>query len=154
MVLIFGCRNLLKSPLQKRFENEFVRNVEGLLPQHRLSINMELFTQDIETQLQAQYPLGGNLEQQKVISKIFMPYGSATWLLLNQDPEDHEYLWCIATLDGQLWEIGSVGKSELVDLEIKPYGEKGPAFKLERDLHFKQINAAEAFNKVISGNYI
>ena len=36
----------------------------------------KLFTAEIEKKLQAQYALGSDLENQKVIAKIFNPYGS------------------------------------------------------------------------------
>lgn len=37
---------------------------------------MELFTKDIEKQLQDQYRFGSELEQQKVVAKIFNAYGA------------------------------------------------------------------------------
>lgn len=105
---------------------------------------MELFTPEIEQQLQAQYHLGGDLDRQNVICKIFNPYGNGTWYLINQDPDDPDYLWCIADLFEV--EVGSVLKSELVSFKIPPFG-----LSLERDLYFKPINAAEAYKKLING---
>ena len=57
---------------------------------------MVLFTKEIEQQLQAQYPLGSSLDQM-VVCKIFNPYGSGTWYVMNQDPE------MIPTISGALW---------------------------------------------------
>lgn len=108
---------------------------------------MELFTAEIEKQLQAQYHLGGNLEVQNIICKIFNPYGHGTWYLINQDPDDPDYLWCIANVFEV--EVGSVLKSELVSFKIQPFN-----LGLERDLYFKQINAAEAFKKIVNGEPI
>ena len=59
---------------------------------------MKLFTKDIDKKLFAQFDLGANLETQKVIAKIFNPYGRGTWYIINSDPSDPDYLWAIWSL--------------------------------------------------------
>jgi hypothetical protein len=110
---------------------------------------MKLFTKEIEKQLQSQYEKGSNLEKQEVVAKIFNPYGSGTWYLLNQDPEDPDYLWCIAKLFEV--EIGSVSKSELENLRVNVFGIQ---LGLERDLYFKSMNAKECFDRLLKGEHI
>ena len=73
---------------------------------------MKLFTKDIDKKLFAQYPKGNNLEEQKVVSKVFNPYGKGRWYFLNSDPEDPDYLWAIVQM-GDVVEIGSVSRKEL-----------------------------------------
>lgn len=105
---------------------------------------MKILTKEIEAKLQAQYRFEGVLEAQNVICKIFNPYGSGTWYLINQDPADPDYLWCIASI-GYEFEVGSVLKSDLENIRI------GKAkLPLERDLYFKEVNAQELFNNLIS----
>ena len=108
---------------------------------------MKLFSKDIETQLQAQYLLGNHLEVQKVICKIFNPYGIGTWYLLNQDPEDPDYLWAIVDLYEV--EIGSVRKSDLEDTLLTPM-----KLPLERDLHFNTLNAKDAYDQLLAGKHV
>ena len=110
---------------------------------------MKLFTKEIEQQLQSQYEKGSDLEGQEVVAKIFNPYGAGTWYLLNQDPEDPDYIWCIAKLFEV--EIGSVSKSEIENLRVNVFGVQ---LGLERDLYFKPINAKECYDRLIKGNHI
>lgn len=88
---------------------------------------MNLLTSTIEQQLQAQYHLGNNLCSQKIIAKIFNPYGLGSWYLINQDPDDPDYLCCITDLFEV--EVGSVSKKELENTRVPPFG-----LPLERDL--------------------
>ena len=108
---------------------------------------MKLFTKGIETKLQKQYPKGANLDTQDVVCKIFNPCGSHTWYILNQDPNDPDYLWAI--VKGVEVEMGSVLKSDLVNLRIKPFG-----LGLERDLSFEPTNAKEIWNKLMEGKHV
>jgi hypothetical protein len=107
---------------------------------------MKLFTAEIESKLQKQFPLGSNLESQQVICKIFNPYGRFTWYIVNQDPEDPDYLWAI--VDGFEVEIGSVSKSELESIKVPPFG-----LPLERDRGFNPKNAAEVFRGLLEGKH-
>lgn len=108
---------------------------------------MKLFTSAIDKQLFAQYPKGANLENQKVVAKIFNPYGNGRWFLLNSDPNDPNYLWAIVEMGGNV-EIGSVSRRELETLRVGKY-----RFPLERDLGFSAMNANELYMGVKSGKY-
>ena len=101
---------------------------------------MKLFTKEIEEKAQAQYPLGSDLEKQMVVAKFFTPTGSATFYLLNQDPNDPDYLWGICFIFE--WEIGSFSKSELENYK----GRMG--LGIERDLYFTEANAKELWENV------
>ena len=108
---------------------------------------MKLLRNRIEDQLQAQYQLGNHLEEQRVIAKIFNPYGRGTWYLLNQDPEYPNYLWAI--VDMYEVEIGSVLKSDLETIRLTDAN-----LPLERDRYFKPLNAKEAFDKLRAGKQL
>ena len=54
---------------------------------------MKLITKAIEKQAQAQYLLGSDMTKQKVVAKFFDPQGSWSWYLMNQDPNDPDYLF-------------------------------------------------------------
>jgi len=105
---------------------------------------MKLFTADIDKKLFAQYLKGSDLANQVVVAKIFNPYGRGTWYLLNSDPEDPEYLWAIVDMDDI--EVGSVNRSDLENIRIKPF-----MLGLERDLSFTPMNAAEIYRGLNSG---
>ena len=113
---------------------------------------MKLFTPEIIQQLTAQYPLGGDLEQQQVVCKVFNPYGLGTWYCINMDPSDKDYIWCIACLFEV--EIGSVLRSELESIKVHP--DRVPPFQmpLERDLHFQPINAQDVYEKLLAGEHL
>jgi hypothetical protein len=108
---------------------------------------MKLFTSAIDKQLFAQYPKGANLENQKVVAKIFNPYGNGRWFLLNSDANDPNYLLAIVEMGGNV-EIGSVSRRELETLRVGKY-----RFPLERDLGFSAMNANELYMGVKSGKY-
>ena len=97
------------------------------------SITKSIFTKEIEMQLQEQYrEMENNPDidyfDQKVICRIYHPYCFWSWYIINQDPEDPNYLWAIVS--GQEVEVGSVSKSDLdgeiyghpfmVDINFKP----------------------------------
>lgn len=105
--------------------------------------NSNLFTNAIEQELQKQFPMGSSLEQQIVV-KLFNPSGSWTWYLMNQDPNNPDYLWGI--VDGFEVEMGSVSKKELEDLRVPPFN-----MPLERDLFFKPVSAREIWEKLNNG---
>jgi len=108
---------------------------------------MKLFTKEIDKKLFAQYPKGGNLEQQVVVAKIFNPYGKGRWYLLNSDPQDPDYLWAIVQM-GQEVEIGSVSRKELEGIRVSPF-----RFPLERDLGFSPKNAYEVYKGLKEGKF-
>ena len=107
---------------------------------------MQLMTKAIEKKAQAQFPLGSDLEKQQVVAKFFNPVGSWTWYLLNQDPQDKDYLWCI--VQGFELEIGSDSLSELQSAR----GQFG--LGIERDRWFKPMNAKELYDRLLKGEHI
>lgn len=107
---------------------------------------MKLLTKEITRKAQKQYPLGNDLEHQDVVAKFFDPQGSWTWYLMNQDPEDPDYLWGI--VKGFETEIGSFSLSELQSFR----GRFG--LGIERDLYFKPMNAKELYERVLAGKHI
>lgn len=111
---------------------------------------MKLITKEIHLDLMRQYPLGSDIDTQMVIAKIFNPYGSWTWYLLNADPdeaEDPNYLWAIVS--GFEIEMGSVSLKELESVLVPPFG-----MPLERDIHFTPIPAKEVWERLLKGEYI
>lgn len=107
---------------------------------------MKLFTKGIDKKLFAQYPKGGSLEGQKVIAKIFNPYGRGRWYIMNSDPDEPDYLWGIVELFQGEPEVGSFSREELENIKVG-------AFKLplERDLYFDETDAMEVYNGLESG---
>lgn len=109
---------------------------------------MKLFTKQIEEKLQAQYSMyaeGSGLETQEVAAKLFI--GPFTWYLLNQDPQDPDYLWAIVR-NGDIVELGSVSKSDLESIKIQG------VYKVERDLYFKPIRADKLWEKLNQGEHV
>jgi len=101
---------------------------------------MKLFTKEIEEKAQAQFPKGNDLESQVIVAKFFNPTGAGTWYLMNQDPNDQDYLWGIVELFEV--EMGSFSKSELE-------GYKGRmGLGIERDLYFEEVSAKELWDKL------
>lgn len=83
---------------------------------------------------------------QMVIVKLFDPCGSWTWYVMNQDPEDPDYLWGI--VNGIDVEMGSFSLSELESFRgIFGIG-------IERDLYFTPIPAKEVWEKLNLGRSI
>jgi hypothetical protein len=107
---------------------------------------MKLFTKEIDSKLFEQYKMGSDLENQKVVAKIFNPYGRGTWYLLNSDPQDPDYIWAI--VDFFEVEMGSVSRSELEGIKVPPFG-----LGLERDMSFTPINAKELFEGLLNGKH-
>lgn len=106
---------------------------------------MKLITKEIEKKLQAQYDQGSSMEQ-LVITKFFDPYGSWKWFVMNQDPEDHDYLWGI--VKGFEVEMGSFSLSELSS--INAFGRP----RIERDLYFTPTPAKEVWEKLHNGQHV
>lgn len=107
---------------------------------------MKLFTKEIDKKLFEQYHKGSDLATQDVVCKIFNPYGRGTWYILNSDPEDPDYLWCIAHV--QVVEVGSVLRSELENIRVQPFG-----LGLERDTSFRERNALEVLEGLREGKH-
>ncbi len=100
---------------------------------------MELLTKDLSEQAQQQYPLGSDMDQ-LIVAKFFDPQGSWSWYLMNQDPEDPDYLWGI--VDGFEVEMGSFSLGELQHFR----GRFG--LGIECDLNFKPLSAKELWEKL------
>ncbi|MGI9361792.1 MAG: DUF2958 domain-containing protein [Parasphingorhabdus sp.] len=65
------------------------------------------------------------------VVKLFAPWGAATWLLTELDPEDEDIAFGLCDLGMGCPELGSVRLSELESV-------RGPAgLRIERDRHFK-----------------
>ena len=62
---------------------------------------MKLFTKAIETKTKAQFHLGSDMEKQVIVAMFFNPFDAGTWWLMNQDPNETDYLWGVV----QLFEI-------------------------------------------------
>lgn len=105
-------------------------------------------TKQEEAKLQRQYKFGSDITKQDVVVKIFNPYGRGRWYLINQDPEDPDYIWAIVDL-GMGPEIGSVSFKELQNFRMPVYGYK---FPLEKD-RFTQRNAVEVIEGLKRGKY-
>jgi hypothetical protein len=105
---------------------------------------MKLMTKAIEKKARSQYLRGSDMEQ-KIVAKFFTPTSSWTWYLMNQDPDDPDYLWGI--VKGFEVEIGSFSLSDLQ----KYRGRFGLA--IERDLHFRPLPAREVWEKLNRGDH-
>ena len=105
---------------------------------------MKLFNKTIDNKLFKQYSFGSDLSKQKVVAKIFNPYGNGTWYILNSDPNDPDYLWAIVDL-GYGAEVGSVSRSELETYRNRM------RLGFERDMYFDEINAKELYNGLLNG---
>lgn len=105
-------------------------------------------TQAQQKALQKQYKLGSDLSKQDAIVKIFNPYGRGYWYLLNQDPDDPDYLWAIVVLYQGEPEVGSVSLSELQSIKFSPY-----RLPLEVDRGFRKINAETLLEGLYEGKH-
>ena len=88
---------------------------------------MKLITQEIRKKLLANY---GHPLTAKPELKLFAPWGAATWLISEMDPEDENYLYGLCDMGMGSPEVGSVYLPELKKAE-GPFG-----LKIERDLHW------------------
>ncbi len=72
----------------------------------------------------------GNTEDLKPVVKLFAPWGAATWLLTELDPDDHDLAFGLCDLGLGCPEIGSVRISEIESVT-------GPGgLRIERDDFF------------------
>lgn len=94
---------------------------------------MRLLTDEIRETLLANGRANAGREDTtdfKPAAKIFCPWGAATWLLTELDPEDTDIAFGLCDLGMECPELGNVRMSELEGL-------RGPGgLTLERDLHF------------------
>jgi len=73
------------------------------------------------------------------VVKLFCPWGAATWLLSELDPEDEDIVFGLCDLGMGCPELGSVRLSELAAV-------RGPGgLTIERDEHFKATKSLSAY---------
>jgi hypothetical protein len=104
---------------------------------------MTIFTPEILARLAAngaatrEAQKAGRAEPDHVpVVKVFNPYGGATWLLTESDPDEPDRLFGLCDLGFGEPELGYVLRSEIEELRIRIGGHDLP---LERDLFFKTI---------------
>lgn len=73
------------------------------------------------------------------VVKLFCPWGAATWLLTELDPEDPEIAFGLCDLGMGSPEIGRVSLAELAEL-------RGPGgLAIERDIHFEALKTLSGY---------
>jgi DUF2958 family protein len=115
---------------------------------------MLIFTAEIVAKLAAngrttrEAQSAGRTEPDHVpVVKVFNPYGGATWLLTESDPDEPDRLFGLCDLGMGEPELGYVLRSEIEELRINIGGHGLP---LERDVFFKtteplSVHTAEAW---------
>jgi hypothetical protein len=79
------------------------------------------------------------------VVKLFTPWGAATWLVTEIDPEEPNRLWVLADLGLDCCEYGTVWLTELMEL-------RGPlGLRVERDLGWKPQGPISAYIKASGG---
>jgi len=94
---------------------------------------MKLITKEINAQLLANHAIeaaDGGTGSIKPPLKLFLPWGAATWLISERDPENPDILFGLCDLGFGSPELGSVSLSELQS--VKRFG-----LGIERDRYFK-----------------
>ncbi len=109
---------------------------------------MKLMTKHIERLARSQYAraASASLSELMVVAKFFDPCGSWTWYLIDQDPNDPDYLYGIVKRFEV--EMGSFSLRELEEYK----GRLG--IGIERDLCFKPMNAKEVWERLRRGEHI
>jgi hypothetical protein len=73
------------------------------------------------------------------VVKLFCPWGAATWLLTELDPEDPDLAFGLCDLGQGFPELGSVRLSEISEV-------RGPGgLTIERDRHFQACKSILAY---------
>ena len=107
---------------------------------------MKLLTKELEQKLLANGRVNANLSNQgketkdfRPVVKLFCPWGDATWLLTELDPEDPDLAFGLCDLGQGFPELGSVSLSEIAEL-------RGPGgLTIERDIHFQAHKNIQAY---------
>ncbi|MFK4534305.1 hypothetical protein ABIA00_002488 [Bradyrhizobium ottawaense] len=101
---------------------------------------MKIFTAEILAQLAANGAAtraaqnAGKPEPDHIpVVKVFNPYGGATWLLTESDPDEPDRLYGLCDLGMGEPELGYVARSEIEGVRVK-IGRHG--LPLERDLYY------------------
>jgi hypothetical protein len=82
---------------------------------------------------------GKELSEMKPVAKLFCPWGAATWLICEMDPQDNDIVYAICDLGLDCVEYGTVSMRELQNLR-GPFG-----LKIERDLHWTASKTASEY---------
>lgn len=73
------------------------------------------------------------------VVKLFCPWGGATWLLTELDPEDQSIAYGLCDLGHGSPEIGRVSLTELAAVN-------GPGgLRIERDIHFEAVKTLRGY---------
>jgi hypothetical protein len=112
---------------------------------------MKMFTKALEAKLQKAFGTYSTDEDPMILGKIFNPYGGQTWYLMNQDPEDPEYLWGVAILFADIGpEMGGMpSKTEFETTTVPPFNGN-----LERDKYFTPMKYSELMAKLNAGTHV
>jgi hypothetical protein len=108
---------------------------------------MKLFTKEHEQKLLAngrKSATDSDFDPWPVV-KLFTPWGAATWLVTEIDPEESNRLWVLADLGHGFCEYGTVWLSELLDL-CGPF-----LLRVERDRHWTPQGPISAYIKASGG---
>ena len=102
---------------------------------------MNLITETLRAQLLAngQQSLDNDDFDPPPVVKLFTPDASATWLLTEIDPHDHDHAFGLCDLGQGFPELGYVSLAELQSVR----GRLG--LPVERDLHFIATKAISAY---------
>lgn len=73
------------------------------------------------------------------VVKLFCPWGAATWLLTELDPEDEDIAFGLCDLGMGFPELGNVSLREIEEL-VGPGG-----LRIERDIHFTADKSLSAY---------
>ena len=107
---------------------------------------MKLFTDEQERRLKAngwknaeRIAKDGDTIDFEPVVKLFCPWGAATWLLTEIDPDNPEIAFGLCDLGMGSPEIGSVSLAEIATV-------RGPGgLRIERDLHFKADKTLQGY---------
>jgi Protein of unknown function (DUF2958) len=76
------------------------------------------------------------------VVKVFNPYGGATWLLTESDPDEPDRLFGLCDLGMGEPELGYVARSEIESVRVNIGGHDLP---LERDMYFETDKPLSVF---------
>jgi hypothetical protein len=107
---------------------------------------MKLLTEELKRQLLANGATNAQRSQRdgktddfKPVVKLFCPWGGATWLLTELDPENPDIAFGLCDLGMGCPELGSVSLAEIE-------AARGPGgLRIERDLYFQPTKTLQAY---------
>jgi len=117
---------------------------------------MKIFTADVLKKLaangkatRAAQEAGKREPDHKPVVKVFNPYGGATWLLTESDPDEPDILFGLCDLGMGYAELGSVRRSEIEGIRITALG-----LRLERDAWFTAEYPLSVYTAASNGERI